>query len=316
MIVFMLAAGLGTRLRPVTYVHPKPCIPFLNVPMGLYNFRFLNSIPVQQLIVNTHHLPEQVEKMYREQPYYMREIEFSNETEKILGSAGGLKKASALFKRTAIDDSTVLLMNADEILFNIPDDFLLKAYQQHINERNLATLVVMKHPEAGRKFGAIWADGSHVKLIGKVAPEGVSTPYHYIGYIFFDKRILSMIPDNEETNIFYDLLKFKLDVEKVQIHEINGQWYETGNPEDLLLASKEVLKNLDSKTLDFINQYDESSLVQNTHGLSLLSRRYENFDRSLLSGFNMISKTTNPDFVKKLGSLQDSIVFESSIISA
>ena len=220
MIVFMLAAGLGTRLRPVTNLHPKPCVPFLNVPMGLYHFRYLHTVPIEQLVINTFHLPEQVVELYRSQPYYKGSINFSNEQGVILGSSGGLKKASALFKQTS--DQTVLMMNADEILFDYDTGFLKKAYEKHINEKNWATLVVMKHPEAGGKFGAIWCEqDGRVKVIGKQAPSSTAVPYHYIGLIFMNRDILETIPDGTETNIFYDILKHQLNIKKVGIHEIS-----------------------------------------------------------------------------------------------
>ena len=130
MNVFILAAWLGTRLRPLTDIYPKPCVPFLNVPMGLYPFRFLKSLNVSQITVNQHHLPEKISELYQNQPYFKGPIKFSLEAEKILGSAGGLKKASHLFAKDT--DENVLMLNADEIFFGAESDFLAKAYAPKI----------------------------------------------------------------------------------------------------------------------------------------------------------------------------------------
>lgn len=316
MIVFMLAAGLGTRLRPVTNLHPKPCVPFLNVPMGLYNFRFLQSLPIEQLVVNTFHLPEQVVDLYKAQPYYKNAIDFSNEQGQILGSSGGLKKASHLFKKTPADQ-TILMMNADEILFDYPSDFLKKAYDQHVSEKNWATLVVMKHPEAGHKFGAIWCEpDGRVQVIGKKAPSETAVPYHYIGFIFLDQAILETIPDATETNIFYDILKHQLAIKKVGIHEITCTWYETGNSIDYFQGTQNLLEKLDDKTLGFINQYDDSVIQKNSSGVSLISKSLlSKLNPDQLVGFNVISKTTNPDLIQNLGSkIENMVLFSDSVI--
>lgn len=316
MIVFMLAAGLGTRLRPVTHVHPKPCVPFLNVPMGLYAFRYLKSLPVEQLVINTFHLPEKITALYQSQPYFKGQIDFSNEQGAILGSSGGLKKASRLFIKNQTDQS-ILMMNADEILFDYDTEFLKKAFAKHVAENNWATLVVMKHPEAGGKFGAIWCeDDGRVKVIGKVRPSETATPYHYIGFIFLKREILATIPDDVETNIFYDILKHQLSSKKVGIYEIACTWFETGNYADYFHGTETVLKKLDPPTLDFINQYDESVLVPNSTGASLISKSVlPSLSTQQFEGFNVIAKTTNSDSFKNPGlKIENKILFYDSVI--
>ncbi len=314
MIVFMLAAGLGTRLRPVTNLHPKPCVPFLNVPMGLYAFRYLKSLSVEQLVINTFHLPEKITELYETQPYFKGQIDFSHEQGAILGSSGGLKKASRLFKNQT--DQTVLMMNADEILFDYDAEFLKKAHQKHISENNWATLVVMKHPDAGGKFGAVWCEhDGQVKVIGKVRPSETATPYHYIGFIFLNREILTTIPDGIETNIFYDILKHQLNVKKVGIHEISCTWFETGNYADYFDGTQKILQRLDPGTQQFINQYDDSILTQNKTGCSLISKSMmAHLSQVQLEGFNVISKTTNPASLKSPGLVENRILFADSVI--
>ena len=120
--VFLLAAGQGTRFKPLTLKYPKPAIPFLNVPMGLYQFQYLKYIDVKNLVVNTFHLPEKIQNVYENQPYFKNKIHFSNETGFILGSAGGLKKASVHMDLS----KPILMMNADEINFPKDREFLKK----------------------------------------------------------------------------------------------------------------------------------------------------------------------------------------------
>ena len=312
MNVFILAAGLGTRLRPLTLKYPKPCVPFLNVPLGLYPFRFLNSLNVTQLTVNTHYLPEQVQNLYTTQPYYTGPVKFSHEEGIILGSAGGLKKASQYFDYS--DDENILMLNSDEIFFDVESDFLAKAYNQHVSAKSLATLVVMKHPEAGKKFGAIWCEGNTVKNIGKTASGSKLQPYHYIGLIFLNKRVLSLIPDDKETNIFYDVLNFHLATGAVCTYEINCNWFETGNPADYLQATAAVLKNISAETLGFINAYDCSDFSKDLSRVFLISKSLK-IDGLFNPGFTVVSKSTNPELLKNLGLFHNSILFDNENVN-
>ncbi len=309
MNLFFLAAGLGTRLRPLTNKYPKPCVPFLNVPMGLYQFRFLNDLNISTITANSFHLPEQVASLYKK-----HNASISVETRSIAGSAGGLLKASRYFNS---DDETILMMNADEIFFTADHSFLKKAYEQHISKQSLATLVVMKHPEAGHKFGAIWCDQQNIVqtiMPAKNKPEQILEPYHYIGVIFLNKKILKLIPENKETNIFYDVLIHELKNQSVQTYKLDCTWYETGNPQDYLGATKQVLSSLDSYTHNFINIYDKSRLIKNSTGVSLVSESLA-FDESKLVGYNVISKTAILDLLNSSPKIDNSVIFDSEILN-
>lgn len=309
MNVMLLAAGLGTRFKPLTFKYPKPAIPFLNVPMGLYQFQYLKCLEIDKLIVNTFHLPEKIKNLYIHQPYYKKEIYFSDEKGQILGGAGGLKKASPLLKK----NEPILLMNADEVYFAQEKNFLKKALQRHVESRNLSTVVVMAHPEAGKKFGALWADRNHiVKDISKTAKHESFKPWHCIGPIFLSWEVLNLIPEGQESNVFYDILLQQLPKEKVEVFPIETRWYETGNPKDYFEATTDVLKNLDVETLSFINQYDESLVYQNGQTSSLISKSVQ-IRTDQLQGTNVISKTTSSTLKNKM--VKDSVLFDHEVLN-
>lgn len=325
--LFLLAAGLGTRLRPITNKYPKPCVPFLNVPLGLYQMRFLNQLKIQSFVVNSFYLPEQIKNLFDKQPYYKNKISISDENTNatsanlnpeykiILGSAGGLKKAAELFT----SEEVILMMNADEVFFTSNPLFLQNAYRQHIEHGNLATLVVMKHPEAGKKFGAIWVDDKTVRHIGKTNIDPNLTPYHYVGIILLNKKILDLIPSEKESNIFYDILIHELKNNAVEIYNLDScNWYETGNGNDYFLATEEVLSLITSNQatdlMNFINSYDPSHLVKNEGGFSLVSDSIKINEKKLF-GFNVISGSTNTSLLNSLTNIQNSILFENEIIN-
>lgn len=309
MNVMLLAAGLGTRFKPVTFKYPKPAIPFLNVPMGLYQFQYLKYLEISKLVVNTFHIPEKIETLYKEQPYYKKEVVFSHENGKILGGAGGLKKASSLMNKS----EPILLMNADEVYFTKEKDFLKKALKRHVENNNLSTVVVTAHPEAGKKFGALWADSKHaVKDISKTAQHTNLKPWHCIGPIFLSWEVLDLIPQGEESNIFYDILLKKLPTDKVEVFPIEANWYETGNPKDYFEATHDVLKNLDVETLEFINQYDPSFSFRNSETLSLISKSIA-IETHQLQGTNVISKSAH---IEKNKMVKDSVIFDHEVLNS
>ena len=282
--------------------------------MGLYHFRFLEQLKISSCVANTFHLPEQIEKLFAAQPYYKGKVSISEEGQnrQILGSAGGLKRAAKLFS----DEDNVLMLNADEVFFTKDNLFLQKAYAQHIKNNNFATLVVTNHAEAGKKFGAIWANKKKVKDIGKKIDrpnlDPALKPYHYVGMIFLNKKIMSLIPENQESNIFYDILINQLNNSSVEVYNLDCRWFETGNAVDYFAATKTMLESLDDETLKFINGYDPSRVVKNAEGVSLISNSVS-LDEKKLFGFNAISKSAN---IKNLKDRVDnSILFENESLN-
>src|SRR3954469_19532678 len=95
MVAFVLGAGLGTRLRPLTEVRPKPLIPVCNRPLIEYAFDHLASIGVERFVVNTHWLPEVSPALFPDARYAGKSISFRHEPA-ILETAGGIKNVEDL----------------------------------------------------------------------------------------------------------------------------------------------------------------------------------------------------------------------------
>ena len=240
--VLLFAAGLGTRLRPATLENPKPVIPLFGIPMGYYLLPYIIEMPVDKFVVNTFHLPEKIHECYDR---LRHSIKFSDETGFIKGSGGGLKQAESILG----NQNPVLAGNADEVFFTPDSQFLKKALEKHQAEKALATLIVMNHPEAGKKFGGIWTEshGSEkVVSIGKEAPTANARPWHFIGLQILSPEVFSMIESDKELNIFYDVLIHKLPTHKVQIFPVEMDWYELGNLTDYQHAKSEIAVQKDS----------------------------------------------------------------------
>ena len=132
MKAMIFAAGLGTRLKPYTDHMPKALVPVAGKPMLEHVINKLKVAGVDEIVINVHHFAQQIIDFLKEKDNFGIKIWISDETEKLLDTGGGIKKAAPYF------DEPFLVHNAD-ILSNVD----LKAmYDFHIASENDATLLV------------------------------------------------------------------------------------------------------------------------------------------------------------------------------
>ena len=258
--VMMFAAGLGMRLRPATELNPKPALPLNQIPLGYYALPYLQNLQIEKFVVNTFHLPKKIHDLYN--PIH-KNILFSDESGFIKGSGGGLKQAEKYLN----SNLPILTMNADEIFFTEENNFIQNAIAEHHTTNALATLIVTEHPEAGSKFGGIWCEPNSNKVIhiGKDRPNETAKAWHFIGLQILSPTVLKLIPENTETNIFYDVLIQYLKTETIQIYDIKCDWYEVGNIQDYKTAKSEINLKLSANAFyknhfEKLNQFPQSKL--------------------------------------------------------
>ena len=129
---FILGAGLGTRLRPLTERCPKPLLEIGGRPMITYAMDHLLEVGVDRLIVNTHHLPQAYREKFPERQWRHVPIVFRHEPI-LLDTAGGLKNIQDLLE----EDEAILCYNGD-VLTNLPLQRLLDAHKQKRPDVTLA----------------------------------------------------------------------------------------------------------------------------------------------------------------------------------
>lgn len=134
MIAMILAAGLGTRLKPWTDAHPKALAVVNGKPVLQRNIEYLQHAGIKRVVVNVHHFADQIIAAVEANNGWGSEVLISDETDEVLETGGGIKKAVPLFG----DAKDVLVMNAD-----ILTDMNLQAFMQtHANTKADATLAV------------------------------------------------------------------------------------------------------------------------------------------------------------------------------
>jgi NDP-sugar pyrophosphorylase family protein len=148
----ILAAGFGTRLQPLTHVQPKPLVPVCNVPLLGVHLHQLADLGVEEVMINLHHLPEQIEAELGRGEGYGVELSYSLEAPEILGTGGGLNKVRAFFE----DEEDFLVLNGD-ILHGVD---LNAAIQRRRDSNAQGTLILREHPGTpGMGFIGVNADG-------------------------------------------------------------------------------------------------------------------------------------------------------------
>ena len=130
----IFAAGLGTRLKPITDHMPKAMVSVGGEPLIKHVIKKLISAGTKRIVVNVHHFASQITEYLKENNNFNTDILISNESEKLLDTGGGIKKAASLFD----EDSPILIHNVD-ILSNVD---LKKFYDEgcNIDTENGATV--------------------------------------------------------------------------------------------------------------------------------------------------------------------------------
>jgi len=219
---FVLGAGLGTRLRPLTDHRPKPLVPIFNKPLVTFAFDHLLASGVSRFVVNTHHRPEAYSRWlgeaggraeYRGCPVFFRQESV------LLETGGGIKNASDL-----IGDEPFLVYNGD-VLADFPLGPLL---ERHRLSGNIATLA-LRSTGGERRIQCDPATGRITDMRGLIG--GVSDPaFLFTGVSVFSPGIFQHIPAGKIVSIIpvlVDLLRQGLTVGGEVIDQ--GVWFDIGN---------------------------------------------------------------------------------------
>ena len=128
----IFAAGLGTRLKPLTDTMPKALVPLAGKTLLQWQIEKLKNAGITDIIVNVHHFPDMIINYLREHNNFDCNIQVSDERDMLLETGGGLRKAKSLLlgigsRESGNNDEPILICNVD-ILSNIDIPTLLRAY--------------------------------------------------------------------------------------------------------------------------------------------------------------------------------------------
>jgi NDP-sugar pyrophosphorylase family protein len=217
---FILAAGFGERLRPITDAVPKPLLPVGNLPLIAYAVKLLAHHDITDVIINLHHLGKAIKEALGDGADYGVSITYSEEDE-ILGTGGGLKKMAG-----ELGDGTFVVVNSDTIL----DVDLTRAVAQHQKRGALATMVLREDPRQ-KEFGQIEVDatGRIRRILGQGDSADQLKAYMFAGVHVLEPRFLEYIPTGINTCINrYAYMKALDNGEVLQSYVSSGYFADAG----------------------------------------------------------------------------------------
>ena len=178
----IFAAGLGTRLKPLTDTMPKALVPVGGRPLLDINIRRLMAQGYDRFVVNIHHFAQQIVDYVNEHDYAPL-VHFSDESAQLLETGGGLKKAAPLFR----DDQPILIHNVD-ILDNVNYDWFAR---QHQTDEDAVLLVSRRKT----KRYLLFDNAMHLMGWKNIETGEIKSPYEYV-------RRTGLSQHGEELNMF------------------------------------------------------------------------------------------------------------------
>lgn len=236
MKAFVLCAGLGTRLRPLTDELPKPAVPLLGRSLIHWTLAHLAPQGVDGVVINTHHLPDRMEAAARDAAQALK-LPFAVSHEPVIqGTGGALRDARSLLPT----DEPFVMWNGD-ILAEVD---LADARRAHVASGALATMVLRPMPP-GEKYGAVEIDGyRNVRRIAGKGPGGDGlTSWHFSGIHIIDPALIDSIAPTGEVCINKDVY-LSVIAAGGRIHghlAPHGYWSDLGTPARYLATQAELL---------------------------------------------------------------------------
>jgi mannose-1-phosphate guanylyltransferase len=231
----VLAAGLGTRLRPLTDLLPKPAIPVAGLPLVQLAFARLRAAGARRVVVNVHHLATGMERVATEAASAAG-VELAISREPVLaGTGGALREARCLLGGA----EAIVLWNGD-ILFEVDLAAIVAAHRE---SQALATLVLAPMPE-GARYATVDVDGAMtVRRIAGIGPGGEAlVPLHFTGVHVLAPALLDHVPASpfacDVNRLVYPPL---LASGRVRAVVAGGYWNDLGTPQRYLQANLDLL---------------------------------------------------------------------------
>ena len=240
MKAMILAAGKGTRVRPITYTIPKPLIPILQKPVMEFLLELLRQHGFDQIVVNVSHLAKEIEDYFRDGQRFGVQIAYSFEGRiedgqlvgDALGSAGGMRRIHDFYP---FFDDTFVVLCGDALI----DLDLTAAVKWHKEKGAIATIVMKSVPlEQVPSYGVVVTDETgRVKAFQEKpsVEEALSTSIN-TGIYIFEPEVLDYIPSGQEYDIggelFPKLVEMNapfyavpMDFEWVDIGKVPDYWH-------------------------------------------------------------------------------------------
>ena len=242
----ILVGGEGTRLRPITFLNPKPMLPLVNRPF-MYNFvSWLKSHGLKDIIFSTGYIPEIFESYFGDGSKFGLKLTYIKE-ESPLGTCGGVKNVEE-----CLDGDRFMVFNGDILTsLNLTD---MVAFHKKRKADITISLTPVEDPTA---YGLVPIDdeGRVKQFLEKPSPEEITTNLINAGTYVIEPHIMELAPEGKnysfERGLFPRALRMGY---KVYGYVSNSYWLDVGTPQKYLIAHHDIL----DKKISFEFPYKEA----------------------------------------------------------
>ncbi|PRP90310.1 D-glycero-alpha-D-manno-heptose 1-phosphate guanylyltransferase [Enhygromyxa salina] len=235
----ILAAGFGTRLGELTKVRPKPMLPICGAPLVRWSALWLRAQGVREIVVNLHHLGEQIADELGDGSELGLDIAYSHEEGLILGTGGGLREARHLLDDG--HDSPIIVVNG-KILVDLDLRPVLEAHARRDAE---ATMVLRPDAEGiwGGSLAADPSSGTLATFLGETRPGATTGPaMMFTGIHVIQPRFLDRVPaEGEQCIVRTAYRQLFADPRGIDVHTHDGYWWEHSTVERYLQGIANLL---------------------------------------------------------------------------
>ena len=228
----ILAAGEGTRLRPLTETVPKALVEVAGRPLIDYAIEAVARCGIEEVVINLYHLGERIREHVGDGRGFGVHVSYSEENT-LLGSGGGIRHA-----RRLLGEGTFVTLNADTII----DIDLAPVLRLHVGKGAAATMVLRKDPRMA-EYGLIYIDrDSRVGRFLKHVRAGVVEPlepYMFTGVQILEPTVFAHMPSRGAfsiTEITYPSMLAS--GEPIFGYPFEGPWLTVGTPDELAYARR------------------------------------------------------------------------------
>jgi mannose-1-phosphate guanylyltransferase len=230
MRAMVLAAGLGTRLRPLTYEITKPMVPVLDRPVMAHILDLLERHGFERVIANLHYFPDSIRAYFGEQG----SLSYRYEPE-LLGTAGGVRGCAEFF-----GEEPFLVISGDALT----DIDLTALAARHREAGGIATLAVKQVPDT-REYGVVLHDraGRITGFQEKPEPQEALSDLGNCGIYVFDPAIFDYFPERPFADWAQDVFPALLEHDvPFYIHQIDDYWNDVGSLAELRQGTFDALR--------------------------------------------------------------------------
>lgn len=250
----VMAAGVGSRLDPLTQNTPKPLVPVINMPVMDILLSKLKSYKIESVIANTYYLGSKIQERYETNSPV--DIDFHSIAEvELSGTAGGVKKCEYFFED--VDD--FLIVSAD----GLHDADLERIINSHYESGAIATMAVIPvEKEEVCHYGVVVSSPVHTVTEFQEKPpvEDAKSNFINTGIYVFNKRIFDYIPPDKKYDFAKDVFPSLLEAgEIINTYRIYSYWSDIGTLEQykqsnfdaltnkVMISGAHIIRNLDAR---------------------------------------------------------------------